>query len=261
LLNSFTGYANSGDFKEDLKEIRRIREILEKIPPGDPFRPPVLGLKPGEAFRSYLAFNPSLARILARIDQCREAISLLNSFIDYVHSGDFAEDTEEIRRIWEILNPPGADSIPADEIPSDKRLKWTKPGEQKRPDFRVKKDIVLKRVAGRDQTTDKVILEDDSFYVKAGTLITDVEVMDFGTKIQDHGRLIDTYKIPAGTTARIENGKEVKVQVWRNTNPADWKKVKGITYVTDGKITRKIEMHWYQCKNIGIVEPKRKGFL
>jgi hypothetical protein len=145
---------------------------------------------------------------------------------------------KKIRILLERLIPRDEDSIP-----SDNRLKWTKPGEQKRPDFRVEKDITL---------------TNSPLVIKAGTLITNVTVMAFGTKIRYVGDLVDKYKIPAKAVTKIENGKYVNVPGWKSTDPADWKKVKGTTYATDGTYSQRIEVHWYQCDSVGKVEYKRK---
>jgi hypothetical protein len=66
--------------------------------------------------------------------------------------------------------------------------------------------------------------------------------MAFGNKIREVNRLIQKYPLP--------NGQQTKAE--------DWKKVKGVTYATNGKTVKKIEMHWYQCDNIGKVEYKSK---
>jgi hypothetical protein len=45
------------------------------------------------------------------------------------------------------------------------------------------------------------------------------------------------------------------------TNVKDWYKVKGNGYITNDSKTRKAELHWYQCKDIGKVEWKVKRYL
>jgi hypothetical protein len=96
----------------------------------------------------------------------------------------------------------------------------------KRPDFHIKKDIQLTK----------------GFSIKKGTQMTGVKVMASGNKIRQVGDLIDKYP--------LQNGKLTKSE--------DWEKVRGTSLITNGKTIFKAEIHWYQCKNIGKVQFKRK---
>jgi hypothetical protein len=104
---------------------------------------------------------------------------------------------------------------------------WQLEGEpNRRPDIHVKADIALEK----------------GYTLKKGTTLTAVKVMAAGSKIHDVNRLVQTYTLPNG----------------QPTNPADWEKVRGTAIVSNGKDTKKADIHWYQCKNIGKKEHKIK---
>ena len=85
-------------------------------------------------------------------------------------------------------------------------------------------------------------LKQKNLYIKPGSMVTGVKVIAQGTKIHDIKRLIRDYPLPNGEL----------------TKPEDWYKVRGTAVVTDGKVEKIEEIHWYQCENIGKVEYKVK---
>ena len=93
--------------------------------------------------------------------------------------------------------------------------------------FYVKKDIPLKK---------------SNLVIDKGVDVTDIEVIAEGNGIRDVDDLVNTYKKPNGSL----------------TSPKDWLKVKGKVIVKKNGIERRIEVHWYQCKDIGKVELKEK---
>ncbi len=87
-------------------------------------------------------------------------------------------------------------------------------------------------------------LKQKNLYIKPGSMVTGVKVIAQGEKIHDIKRLIREYPLPNGEL----------------TKPEDWYKVRGTAVVTDGKIEKIEEIHWYQCENIGKVEYKAKNW-
>lgn len=85
-------------------------------------------------------------------------------------------------------------------------------------------------------------LKQKNLYIKPGSMVTGVKVIAQGTKIREVQRLIEDYPSEKGEL----------------TKPEDWYKVRGTAVVTDGKIEKIEEIHWYQCENIGKVEYKVK---
>ena len=85
-------------------------------------------------------------------------------------------------------------------------------------------------------------LKQENLYIKPGSMVTGVKVIAQGEKIHDIKRLIRDYPLPNGELTKVEN----------------WYKVRGTAVVTDGKVERIEEIHWYQCENIGKVEYKIK---
>ena len=82
------------------------------------------------------------------------------------------------------------------------------------------------------------------WHVKEGTSVVGVKVMAEGTDIDDIKRLVREYKLQNGTL----------------TKEKDWYKVRGTGIITNGQGEEKVELHWYQCKNIGKVEFKVKRY-
>ena len=92
-------------------------------------------------------------------------------------------------------------------------------------------------------TLSKSGLQNDmDWHIKENTYVSGVKVIATGTEIRDVKRLVESYPLPNG----------------KLTNPNDWFKVRGTAIITDGNTERKVEIHWYQCKNIGKVEIKEK---
>ena len=85
----------------------------------------------------------------------------------------------------------------------------------------------------------------ENFRIKEGTQVTGVKAIATGEKIRDVNRLVEQYS--------KSNGEK--------TNPNDWIKARGTAILTDGITSRKAEIHWYQCENIGKVEFKRKRWI
>lgn len=88
----------------------------------------------------------------------------------------------------------------------------------------------------------KPLTNQDGWYLKQGSMVTGVKVIAEGTSIREVERLIKDYPLP--------NGEKTKAK--------DWFKVRGTAVITDGKNEEVIELHWYQCKDIGKVEYKQK---
>ncbi|MDR3302942.1 MAG: hypothetical protein LBS86_00850 [Treponema sp.] len=104
---------------------------------------------------------------------------------------------------------------------------WQLEGERdRRPDIHVKADIAL----------------DEGFTLKKGATLTAVKVMAAGSKIHDVNYLVQQNPLPNG----------------KLTSPQDWEKVRGTAIVSDGKSTKTVDIHWYQCKNIGKIGFKIK---
>ena len=85
-------------------------------------------------------------------------------------------------------------------------------------------------------------LKQENLYIKPGSMVTGVKVIAQGEKIRKVQKLIKKYPLPNGELTKVE----------------DWYKVRGTAVVTDGKVERIEEIHWYQCENIGKVEYKIK---
>ncbi len=85
-------------------------------------------------------------------------------------------------------------------------------------------------------------LKQENWYLKPGSMVTGVKVIAQGEKIRDVQYLIEKYPLPNGEL----------------TKATDWYKVRGTAVITDGKIEKIKEIHWYQCENIGKVEYKVK---
>ena len=85
-------------------------------------------------------------------------------------------------------------------------------------------------------------LRDGKWFIKKGSTVTGVKVISSGDNIRDVKRLIETYLLPNGTLTKAQ----------------DWYKCRGTAIVTNGTQERTIEIHWYQCENIGKVEFKEK---
>lgn len=86
---------------------------------------------------------------------------------------------------------------------------------------------------------------DKPLYLKQGSYITGVLSIASGDKIKDIYRLIATYT--------LSNGKQTAV--------SDWNKMRGTGVVSDGTTEYKVELHWYEAKNIGKIEWKIKKYL
>ena len=87
-------------------------------------------------------------------------------------------------------------------------------------------------------------LKQSDWYIKEGSEVTGVKVIAEGEKIREVNRLINKYPLPNGNL----------------TKAADWKKCRGTAIITNGTVEEVKEIHWYQCKNIGKVEFKRKDW-
>ena len=85
-------------------------------------------------------------------------------------------------------------------------------------------------------------LKQENLYIKPGSMVTGVKVIAQGEKIRKVQKLIKKYPLPNGELTKVE----------------DWYKVRGTAVVTDGKVERIEEIHWYQCENIGKVDFKIK---
>jgi hypothetical protein len=104
---------------------------------------------------------------------------------------------------------------------------WQLEGERdRRPDIHVKADIAL----------------EDGYTLQKGATLTAVKVMAAGSKIDDVNYLVQQNPLPNG----------------KLTSPQDWEKVRGTAIVSNGKITKTVDIHWYQCKNIGKIKFKIK---
>ena len=86
-------------------------------------------------------------------------------------------------------------------------------------------------------------LNQDEWFIKAGSKVTGVKVIAQGKKIRDVNYLIEKYPLPNGEYTKIN----------------DWYKVRGTAVITDGTNEKIEEIHWYQCENIGKVEFKLKN--
>ena len=85
-------------------------------------------------------------------------------------------------------------------------------------------------------------MREKGWYLKEGSTVKGIVSMASGNNINDVSRLVNTYKKSDGSF----------------TKAADWHKVRGTAIITDGQIDRTVEVHWYQCKDIGKVEFKVK---
>ena len=85
-------------------------------------------------------------------------------------------------------------------------------------------------------------MKEKGWYLKEGSTVTGIISMASGDDIHDVKRLVNIYKKNDGSDTKI----------------ADWHKVRGTAVITDGKTDRIVEVHWYQCKDIGKVEFKVK---
>ena len=65
-----------------------------------------------------------------------------------------------------------------------------------------------------------------------------------GSKIRDVEFFIKNYPLSNGDLTHVE----------------DWHKCRGTAVITNGNIELTKEIHWYQCKDIGKVEFKRKDW-
>ncbi len=88
----------------------------------------------------------------------------------------------------------------------------------------------------------KPLTNQEKWYLKQGSTVTGVKVIAEGTEIREVERLIRDYP--------LSNGEKTKAK--------DWFKVRGTATITDGANEKVIELHWYQCKDIGKVEYKQK---
>lgn len=82
-------------------------------------------------------------------------------------------------------------------------------------------------------------------YLKPGSYVYGIKIIAQGLEIRDIERLKETY--------RLSNG--------GYTNPKDWCKMRGSGIVTDGTNEFRVEVHWYECPNVGKVEFKVKKYI
>jgi hypothetical protein len=87
--------------------------------------------------------------------------------------------------------------------------------------------------------------KDYVYHMKEGSYVTNVSVIAEGEKIRDVKRLI----------------RENPLQNGNLTNAGDWSKVKGNGTIASDYLERQVEVHWYQCKDIGKIEWKVKKYL
>mgnify|MGYP003299433329 CR=1 FL=1 len=97
--------------------------------------------------------------------------------------------------------------------------------------FKVKKDYDLRENGWGKKT---------GWTIKEGTTIRGAHVMDAGKQIDCLDRLMGEY----------DKGKGLKRE--------NWEKCEGYAAITDGKTTKIVCVHWYQCKDLGKVEFKEK---
>lgn len=88
----------------------------------------------------------------------------------------------------------------------------------------------------------KSLKNQDEWYLKQGSTVTGVKVIAEGDEIREVERLIHDYPLANG----------------EKTHAKDWFKVRGTALITDGTNEKVVELHWYQCKDIGKVEYKQK---
>ena len=87
-------------------------------------------------------------------------------------------------------------------------------------------------------------LREQEWKLKEGTTVTGVKAIAVGRKIREVDRLVEMHRKPNGEATRAE----------------DWIKARGTAIVTDGTRTRKADIHWYQCADVGKVEFKAKRY-
>lgn len=121
-------------------------------------------------------------------------------------------------------------------------------GQESGEKHRSKKDNEEKElrpfVAKRDYAVKDETNPNESWTLAKGTEVTDVISFARGDGIDDIKRLTQQYTV---------NGKP--------TPNKDWQKVKGNGIIVKEGHRRLAEIHWYQCKNVGQVEHKRKRWL
>lgn len=85
--------------------------------------------------------------------------------------------------------------------------------------------------------------ENDNAVLELGSMVTCIWAIAAGRKIEIVNDLINNHKLPNGGTTSIN----------------DWQKVvgNGIVVLADGS-KHKVEIHWYQCRNLGKIEFKVK---
>lgn len=114
-------------------------------------------------------------------------------------------------------------------------------------DWRVPRSLgarAVKYVAKTDVSVRKG--KDNSFTLKEGSVVTNIELITKGRGIDKVNKLIKLYKRQDGT----------------DTNATDWSKKKGIgTVVSNNGQELKAELHWYECKGIGKKDFKVKKWL
>lgn len=85
-------------------------------------------------------------------------------------------------------------------------------------------------------------LDGDDWYLVEGSTVTGVKVIAEGEEIREVNRLIKEYPLPNNSLTKAK----------------DWCKVRATAQITNGKITVRVEVHYYFCKTIGKVEFKKK---
>ncbi|MFZ3591704.1 hypothetical protein ACOI1C_21425 [Bacillus sp. DJP31] len=91
----------------------------------------------------------------------------------------------------------------------------------------------------------QVDLKHSTYIITQGTFIHSIRTIATGDGIHCVSTLIEKY--------RLSNG--------HPTPKVGWKKMRGTTIATLGGIIEKVELHWYQCPNVGKVEFKIKRVL
>jgi hypothetical protein len=198
-------------------------------------------------------------RLEVEIRYEKERLNLLNEVkdtdsalhIDYRKSRDRLADLRaEYKQLGETLRPvamrmkPERASIPRGST-GDKTL----PPIQRNLNSGIESDFRantgMGAMAERFYVKTGMKTVHDRWHIQEGSYISGVKVIAQGTGINDIDRLVRTYHLQNDSL----------------TNEKDWYKVRGTGIVTDNDIERMVELHWYQCKNIGKVEFKVKRYF
>ncbi len=110
-------------------------------------------------------------------------------------------------------------------------------------DFKTGKS--LSAMAARFYVKVDTPIKEKGWYIAEGTTVISNKVIAEGEEIRDVEFLRKKYP--------LENGKLTKAK--------DWHKVRATAIITNGETKKKVEVHYYQCDNIGKVEFKVKRWI